>query len=167
MVSLESSQYEGKEKQGSSVMTTRGRQFRNELLECWTIFYPETEATGLEGSMTFLHVYDNQEADLVRLGANQMSSRFVAGEHHSCQMRTEYGNLEVTFLTNHVKGQLNYRGGKLEISYNVQMGSQTLYHMVINLSVKRLRPQKKQKPLNHLAELPTLPVVPELPHSMS
>ncbi len=86
--------------------------------EGWRLSYQETDATGLSGTLTTLHITP-QRVTLERTGAN--ASLLVLEKHrrHHSNYATPYGMLDLGTYANELSYSLNEAGGELHFSYTL------------------------------------------------
>ena len=87
-------------------LMTTGLLTQDEENNEWTISYDESEATGMVGTKTSLRLTKEGHVHFVRTGSVQMDVLFESGNHFLTQMETPFGLLDISILTNEVKGKI-------------------------------------------------------------
>ena len=108
----------------------------------YTVSYQETELTGLEGTVTRLHIRDGQ-VTLLREGSINSQMVFEEGRRHLSMYETPYGALSVGVNTRRMRSTLSEAGGDLEIDYAIEIDNliagQNLFRM--NVRKQHILPQ--------------------------
>ena len=108
----------------------------------YTVSYQETELTGLEGTVTKLHIKDGQ-VTLLREGSINSQMVFEEGRRHLSMYETPYGALSIGVNTKRMRSTLSEAGGDLEIDYAIEIDNliagQNLFRM--NVRKKPILPQ--------------------------
>ena len=81
-----------------------------------TLTYPESELTGMEGTVTTI-AFTPEGAVLTRQGSVTGRMDFSPGERNTFLYETPYGSSTVGMETKRYASTLTERGGKLEIEY--------------------------------------------------
>ena len=102
-----------------------------------TVSYQETELTGLEGTVTRLHIKDGQ-VTLLREGSINSQMVFEEGRRHLSMYETPYGALSVGVNTRRMRSTLGEAGGELEIDYAIEID-----HLVAGQNLFRMNVRKK------------------------
>lgn len=97
--------------------------------------YEETELSGMEGTTTFLKIYD-EEVVLEREGTTSTKMVFNINEPCISLYNTPYGMLELTITTNRISVDFNEFGGELNIEYDMAVAGQEPITTSLNLSIK-------------------------------
>ncbi len=121
-VRIKSEQSEYGEKPTKIEQISEGRLFKdgNE----WSLTYKEAQESGLDDSFTTIRMHENGAVSLDRAGANQMKMEFVEGKKHIARMDTPHGVLDIGILTNRVKIRMNENGGKIALSYIINLNGE-------------------------------------------
>ena len=117
-------------------LMTTGLLTQDEENNEWTISYDESEATGMVGTKTSLRLTKEGHVHFVRTGSVQMDVLFESGNHFLTQMETPFGLLDISILTNEVKGTLFEQGGELSLGYSLNVPRQESVSTKLNLKVE-------------------------------
>jgi uncharacterized beta-barrel protein YwiB (DUF1934 family) len=122
MVRIKSEQSEYGEKPTRIEQISEGQLFKsgNE----WNLTYKEARESGLDESFTTIHMHEDGTVSLDRIGVNQMKMEFVKGKKHIARMDTPHGVLDIGILTNQVKINMNENGGKIALSYIINLNDE-------------------------------------------
>ena len=93
---------------GTLVSTTDG----------WQLCYKETEATGLAGTTTTVHVTPNRVV-LERSGPNASILVLEKNRRHHCNYRTPYGMMDLGTYATNVAYAFSEKGGTLDFAYTL------------------------------------------------
>lgn len=102
----------------------------------WTVSYDESDATGMTGTKTSLKLTNKGHVHFIRTGTVHMDVIFEAGKHFLSQMETSFGLLDISILTNEVKGYLSEEGGELSLGYSLNIPQQDSISTKLNLTVE-------------------------------
>ena len=97
-------------------MTTGGSLERQE--GGWKLCYNETEATGMEGTVTTLDI-EPGKLNLMRSGTHPSMLVLEKNRRHHCNYRTPYGNIDLGTYTSELDYDLSETGGQLKFSYTL------------------------------------------------
>ncbi len=86
--------------------------------------YEESEVTGMEGTTTTFHVKDDR-VELIRTGAVQSKMVFEKGKKNISLYDVGFGALTIGVKARRLKNELGPAGGRLEISYGIEIEEQT------------------------------------------
>ncbi len=86
----------------------------------YMISYPESEVTGLAGTVTTFEVTDSS-ASLIREGTVTSHMIFEPGRKHLSLYDMGFGALTIGVDARRVKSDLNDSGGTLEIDYKIEI----------------------------------------------
>ncbi|HJA63303.1 MAG TPA: DUF1934 domain-containing protein [Candidatus Intestinimonas stercoravium] len=100
-------------------LVTEG-QLRGSEREGYTLSYQESELTGLEGTLTTFQVEPHQ-VTLLRVGEFNSQMVFQLGRRHFSMYETPYGALSVGVNTHDLRAELGEHGGKIQISYAIEI----------------------------------------------
>ena len=103
----------------------------------YTLSYQESELTGLEGTLTTIHV-DGDEVSLMRVGEFNSQMVFREGRRHLSLYNTPYGAMTIGVHTRHLLAELGDQGGELEVDYSVEVDHTVAGRNVFHISVKEL-----------------------------
>ena len=102
----------------------------------YTVSYQETELTGLEGTVTKLHIKDGQ-VTLLREGSINSQMVFEEGRRHLSMYETPYGALSVGVNTRRMRSTLSEAGGDLEIDYAIEIDNLIAGQNLFRMNVKK------------------------------
>ena len=102
----------------------------------YTVSYQETELTGLEGTVTKLHIRDGQ-VTLLREGSINSQMVFEEGRRHLSMYETPYGALSVGVNTRRMRSTLSEAGGDLEIDYAIEIDNLIAGHNLFRMNVRK------------------------------
>ena len=102
----------------------------------YTVSYQETELTGLEGTVTKLHIRDGQ-VTLLREGSINSQMVFEEGRRHLSMYETPYGALSVGISTRRMRSTLGEAGGELEIDYAIEIDNLIAGQNLFRMNVKK------------------------------
>lgn len=103
--------------------------------ENYTLSYQESELTGLEGTLTTIHV-DGDEVSLMRVGEFNSQMVFREGRRHLSLYNTPYGAMTIGVHTRHLLAELTDQGGELEVDYSVEVDHTVAGRNIFHISVK-------------------------------
>ena len=102
----------------------------------YTVSYQETELTGLEGTVTKLHIKDGQ-VTLLREGSINSQMVFEEGRRHLSMYETPYGALSIGVNTKRMRSTLSESGGDLEIDYAIEIDNLIAGQNLFRMNVKK------------------------------
>ena len=102
----------------------------------YTVSYQETELTGLEGTVTKLHIRDGQ-VTLLREGSINSQMVFEEGRQHLSMYETPYGALSIGINTRRMRSTLSESGGDLEIDYAIEIDNLIAGQNLFRMNVKK------------------------------
>lgn len=117
-------------------LMTTGLLTQDKNTDEWTVSYDESEATGMVGTKTSLRLTKAGQVHFKRTGTIHMDVLFESGNHFLSQMETPFGLLDISIITNEVKGHLNDQGGELSLGYSLKVPQQESISTKLNLTVK-------------------------------
>lgn len=97
-------------------LTTNGTLER--VGDGWKLCYNETEATGMEGTVTQLDITEGR-LNLMRLGTHPSMLILEKNRRHHCNYHTPYGTIDLGTYTSELAYDLNDHGGELEFAYTL------------------------------------------------
>ena len=103
--------------------------------ENYTLSYQESELTGLEGTLTTIHV-DGDEVSLMRVGEFNSQMVFQEGRRHLSMYNTPYGAMAIGVHTRHLLAELNDQGGDIEVDYSIEVDHALAGRSVFHINVK-------------------------------
>lgn len=97
-------------------LTTNGTLDRQE--GGWLLCYNETEATGMNGTVTKLDISPNR-LNLMRSGSHPSMLILEKNRRHHCNYHTPYGTIDLGTYTSELAYNLDDNGGELLFSYTL------------------------------------------------
>ena len=97
-------------------LTTNGTLDRTE--NGWKLCYNETEATGMEGTVTQLDIGEGR-LTLVRSGTHPSMLVLEKNRRHHCTYQTPYGAIDLGTYASELSYNLDDHGGELEFRYTL------------------------------------------------
>ena len=97
-------------------LTTNGTLER--IKDGWKLCYHETEATGMEGTVTQLDISDGR-LNLMRLGTHPSMLILEQNRRHHCNYHTPYGTIDMGTYASKIVCNLDDHGGDLEFAYTL------------------------------------------------
>ncbi|MCI1966238.1 MAG: DUF1934 domain-containing protein [Oscillospiraceae bacterium] len=85
---------------------------------------------------SILKVDGGDKVTLMRGGEDQTRLILERGKRHLCQYDTEFGNMMIGVFTSRVQSELNDLGGKLEVSYTLDINSSLSSQNEIFITIK-------------------------------
>ena len=123
-------------------LVTRGSLAREAGM--YTLSYQESELTGLEGTLTTIHV-EPERVTMMRVGQVNTQMVFQEGRRHLAMYNTPYGAMAVGIDTRHLYAELGENGGDIEIDYHIEIDHMVAGRNVFQINVKEPQPGQ---PLN-------------------
>lgn len=114
-------------------MTTAGTM--EQIDDGWKLCYNETEATGLQGTVTNL-IATSERVSLERTGAHPSMLILEKGRRHHCTYNTPYGALDLGTYASTVDNMLHAGGGKLNFSYTLGFNGSVSSEHTINITIR-------------------------------
>lgn len=114
-------------------LTTRGTLTRT--ADGWDLCYDETEATGLKGTKTTVHVAKNRIV-LERTGANASMLVLEKNRRHHSNYATPYGLIDLGSYANRLEYDLTESGGTLEFAYTLGFNGSINSAHVVHITVQ-------------------------------
>ena len=103
----------------------------------YSLAYQESEMTGLEGTLTTIHVENEGErVTLMRVGGYNSQMVFEEGRRHLSVYSTPFGSMEVGVNTRHLLAELDENGGVVEIDYIIEIEHAVVGRNVFRIEVK-------------------------------
>lgn len=97
-------------------LTTNGTLDR--VADGWKLCYNETEATGMEGTVTQLDITEDR-LNLMRLGTHPSMLILEKNKRHHCNYHTPYGTIDLGTYTSELAYDLSENGGQLTFCYTL------------------------------------------------
>ncbi|MGI6325942.1 MAG: DUF1934 domain-containing protein [Saccharofermentanales bacterium] len=135
LLTIEGQQWSQNDQPQAVRLTTEGRLFREEL--AWYIVYHESQATGMEGTLTTMRVADDGTVSLIRTGSHDMRLTFKAGDRHITRMETPYGDLDVEIYTSLVQSTITEAGGSIHLGYTIDLNKREHMNTRLDVEIKR------------------------------
>lgn len=85
---------------------------------------------------SILRVDGDSKVTLMHGGEDSTRLILESGKRHLCQYDTEFGNMMIGVFTNRVQSELNDLGGKLEVSYTLDINSSLSSQNEIFITIK-------------------------------
>lgn len=114
-------------------LTTRGTLTRTE--NGWKLCYDETEATGLKGNVTTVHISKNRII-IERTGANASMLVLEKNRRHHSNYATPYGLIDLGSYANRLEYDLTDSGGTLEFAYTLGFNGSIDSAHVVHITVQ-------------------------------
>lgn len=86
--------------------------------EGWLLCYNETEATGMEGTVTKLDLSPNK-LNLIRSGTHPSMLILEKHQRHHCNYHTPYGTIDLGTYASEISYRLDEQGGEVYFSYTL------------------------------------------------
>jgi len=86
--------------------------------EGWQLCYRESEATGMEGTVTTLDITPGK-LNLMRSGSHPSMLILEKNRRHHCNYHTPYGTIDLGTYASQLEYRLNDRGGEILFSYTL------------------------------------------------
>ncbi len=106
----------------------------SENAEETTLCYNETEATGMAGTVTTLHIQPGK-VTLERRGANAGLLVLEYNKRHSCSYMTPVGQMMLGVFTDQMQQNLKEGLGTLSLSYTLDVGGRVLSRQLLKIEV--------------------------------
>ena len=97
-------------------LTTNGTLDRT--ADGWKLCYNETEATGMEGTITTLDISEGR-LNLMRSGTHPSMLILEKNRRHHCNYHTPYGTFDLGTYASELAYKLGEHGGELLFSYTL------------------------------------------------
>jgi uncharacterized beta-barrel protein YwiB (DUF1934 family) len=159
---MRSEQWTNGETQPPVSLTTEGRL--REYDGIWEIAYEESEATGMEGTMTTISLSPDGVIRLYRYGNVEMDMVFRRGQNHLSQIDMPFGTLSFQLTTSEAEGCLDENGGRIALAYALDFDRENVISTRLSLDVflhkrggRPLTPKSKIRPKPVPDENPKLP----------
>jgi uncharacterized beta-barrel protein YwiB (DUF1934 family) len=102
--------------------------------EDFALVYPESELTGLEGTLTTFHIAPDR-ITLLREGTINSEMIFEEGQKHFSLYETPFGGLMLGVNTHRAKARMGQGGGSLSIRYALEADSQLIGENAFEIQV--------------------------------
>lgn len=97
-------------------LTTNGTLER--VSDGWKLCYNETEATGMEGTVTQLDI-SKDRLNLMRLGTHPSMLILEKNRRHHCNYHTPYGTIDLGTYASELTYDLSDHGGQVTFCYTL------------------------------------------------
>ncbi len=114
-------------------LTTRGTLTRTD--DGWDLRYDETEATGLKGTVTTVHITKNR-ITLERTGANASILVLEKNRRHHSNYATPYGMIDLGSYATKLEYDLTESGGTLEFAYTLGFNGNINSAHIVHITVQ-------------------------------
>ncbi len=114
-------------------LTTAGTL--EQTAEGWLIRYEESEATGLEGTITTVHISPNRVL-LERTGANASFLVLEKHKRHHSNYNTPYGTIDLGTYATALEYDLSQHGGSLCFAYTLGFNGSVNSEHTVNITVQ-------------------------------
>lgn len=115
-------------------LVTQGVLRRSSEEEGFALVYPETELTGLEGTLTTFRIAPDR-ITLLREGTINSEMIFEEGQKHFSLYETPFGGLMLGVNTHRAKARMGEAGGSLSIRYALEADSQLIGENAFEIQV--------------------------------
>ena len=134
-ISLISRQFDGDNTEQTELMTEGELKLYSNGYE---LCYDESEASGYEGSVTSVKVRNEELVTIMRSGNAKMELVLEKGKKHHCHYGTPYGDFMVGVSAKKIISEMNESGGRLDLSYVIDINSSYVGDFEINIGVKTI-----------------------------
>ena len=111
-----------------------------------TLVYQESEMTGMEGTLTTIHVENEGErVTLMRVGGYNSQMVFEEGRRHLSVYTTPFGSMEVGVNTRHLLAEMDEHGGVIEVEYIIEIEHAVVGRNVFQIRAKEAEPGSSLK----------------------
>ena len=100
------------------------------------ISYRETEATGYEGCTTTVKLDRMGKVSMLRYGPMPSQLVIAKGRRHICHYDTGQGSITMGIAADEIVADLNERGGRLQLSYNLDINANLFSKNTVNITVR-------------------------------
>lgn len=128
-------QWEGRRELDSLQLTTQGKLSYEESEDVWRVSYKESDATGLNDTLTSLSLYPDGRVRVSREGQVQQVLDFIKGEQLIEQRETPFGRMKFSIFTHEVDGSLNEAGGDLSLGYVLSLNDRHTYSANVQVHI--------------------------------
>ena len=137
LISIRGVQLVDGEKECIELLTT-GRYYKKN--GSYYLSYLETEATGMEGIRTTLHIEDSKRVTMLRSGRAKSQLIIEKGCRHQCHYDTGYGSIMVGVLGDRIDSRLSDEGGVLDFSYSLDINTALASENRVTITVRDAAP---------------------------
>lgn len=120
---------------GEERLEQEGPGYLRRTGEGWALTYQEDADSGLGDTRTTLRL-EGERAVLLRTGEVSSRLAFRAGAEDTSLYETPYGALPMTVRTRRLVTELDERGGRVEIDYQMELGGAPAGEFRLRLTVR-------------------------------
>ena len=104
----------------------------------FTVYYPESEVTGLDGCVTSLSFTDRDPGSisLYRTGPVRTVLMFAEGQRYISVYDTGFGSFEVGIVTLSCENGIDENGGELSVAYTVEIKGSEAERTELKINVR-------------------------------
>ena len=102
------------------------------------LYYSESEEIGAKGVKTELSVVNGSKMQLIRSGGLVGGLTVEKGKRHTCLYNTPYGDFMVGVFGEAVTVSLEENGGKIYLSYTLDVNSGLLSRNIMEIEIKNI-----------------------------
>ncbi len=136
IMKLKSIQYEDDE-ESETLLDTEAEYFIDDNGER-VISYEETEATGMEGSETEIHIAPDGTVSIIRTGFFQTHLIMKVGKKYFCNYETPFGEFTVGVSARWIHNHLTDDGGTLSMRYLADANTTLLSDSEVSVEIRRI-----------------------------
>ncbi len=104
----------------------------------YRVSYEDSEATGFEDSVTTVEVEGEKFASVIREGSSSSNLILEVNRKHHCHYGTPYGDMMVGIFSQEINNKLSPDGGKLRMSYTIDINASYISDNVIVMEIERV-----------------------------
>ena len=134
-ISVISKQFDGENTEQTEIMTVGEMKLYSDGYE---LIYDESDASGRAGSVTSVKVQNKSLVTLSRSGQTNMELVIEAGKKHHCHYGTPFGEFMVGISAKSIKSEMNELGGRLDLSYVIDVNYGYVGDFEITIGVKTI-----------------------------
>lgn len=105
----------------------------------YTLRYEESEMIGAKGVKTELIIENGEKMTLARYGGMESRMTVEKGRRHSCLYNTPQGDFVIGIYGEALMADLNESGGKIYMSYTLDVNSGLLSKNIMEIKVKEIK----------------------------
>lgn len=88
---------------------------------------------------TTVKIYENGVVTVMKGGEENHNLTLEKGKRHKCEYNTPYGSITLGIYTESVRIDLDDHGGELQVSYNIDIGSELASKNELTLIIKEAK----------------------------
>ena len=116
-------------------LVTEGRLAREG--STYILTYQESELTGLDGTLTTIHVdKGGEQVTMMRMGHYNAQMVFQEGRRHLSMYNTPYGAMAIGVNTRHLLAEVDDHGGDIEIDYAIEVDHAIAGRNIFQIKIK-------------------------------